>query len=260
MLAHALKSRYKAANPFPHMAIDWLFRRDALKQVAAELPEKMDSKTGCVVGLHRWQCYNKPGHEFRKSFISQARHMGPATKRLLAFLRSQNFVSFLERLSGVKGLMPDPMFEGAGLHMTGRGGHLQVHADFNQHLKHRLHRRVNTFIYLNDDWPEEYGGHLELWNRAMTQCEQRFLPTFGRFVVFTSTSFSYHGHPQPMDQLPPERMRKSIAYYYYTKTTPPDRDCIGHNCSFEGAARHSTLWQSPRGCKVCQESACKAFP
>ena len=152
MLAHALRPRYKAAQPFPHIRVDDLFCRDALTEVAAELPETMDPKRfGCVKGLLRsWQCFNKPGHEYRKSFIHQARHMGPATKRLLAFLRSEKFISFLEQLSGIKGLMPDPMFEGAGLHMIGRGGYLQTHADFN-HLPPRkdipiLYRRVNTFI------------------------------------------------------------------------------------------------------------------
>ena len=51
-------------------------------------------------------------------------------------------------------------YKGSGVHITTRGGHLKVHADFNR-LKfnesdHRpMQRRVNVFLYLNKDWPVE---------------------------------------------------------------------------------------------------------
>merc|ERR1712046_357776 len=73
----------------------------------------------------------------------------------------------------------------------------------------RLHRRVNVFVYLNHAWSDVYGGHLELWSRNLSQCEQRILPTMGRFVAFSSTDFSFHGHPAPL-RLPSGRMRRSV--------------------------------------------------
>ena len=39
----------------------------------------------------------------------------------------------IERVTGIVGLVPDPHFEGGGLHQIERGGHLKVHADFNRH-------------------------------------------------------------------------------------------------------------------------------
>jgi Rps23 Pro-64 3,4-dihydroxylase Tpa1-like proline 4-hydroxylase len=42
---------------------------------------------------------------------------------------------------------------------------LRVHADFNKHRIYDLDRRINLLLYLNDDWHDEYGGHLELWDR-----------------------------------------------------------------------------------------------
>ena len=35
-----------------------------------------------------------------------------------------------------------------------------MHADFNRYTQYDLRRRVNTFIFLNEDWPESHGGHL----------------------------------------------------------------------------------------------------
>ena len=130
------------------------------------------------------------------------------------------------------------------------GGYLNVHADFNaRHLQPVMHRRVNMFIYLTPGWQEEYGGHLELWNRRMDKCEQRILPSYGRFVVFRSDSFSYHGHPLPM-RLPPNVMRRSIAFYYYTKTRPR-RECLDAKCKL-----HGTLFQDSR-CGECAAPACR---
>jgi Rps23 Pro-64 3,4-dihydroxylase Tpa1-like proline 4-hydroxylase len=90
-----------------------------------------------------------------------------------------------------------------------------VHADFNRHEKLNLDRRLNLLLYLNRDWKEEYGGHLQLWTRDMGRCVVKVLPVFNRCVVFSTTDFSYHGHPDPLT-CPPGRTRKSIAMYYYT--------------------------------------------
>ena len=67
--------------------------------------------------------------------------------------RSPRFVRFLEKMSGIDGLVPDPAYEGSGIPITTRGGHLQVHSDFN-HLGADLkwHRRLNIFVFLNHDW------------------------------------------------------------------------------------------------------------
>ncbi len=71
-------------------------------------------------------------------------------------------------------------------------------------------------VYLNEDWPEEYGGELELWSRDMQSCERRIRPLAGRCVIFNTTADSFHGHPRPLS-CPDGKTRKSIALYYYTQ-------------------------------------------
>ena len=36
---------------------------------------------------------------------------------------------------------------------------------FNVHPQLSLNRRINLLLYLNKSWNEEWGGHLELWDR-----------------------------------------------------------------------------------------------
>src|SRR5690606_7951229 len=79
--------------------------------------------------------------------------------------------------------------------------------------------RLNILIYLNKDWEESYGGHFELWDKDMKECQQKILPVFNRMAMFSTTSHSYHGHPNPLT-CPDDRSRKSIALYYYSNGRP----------------------------------------
>jgi Rps23 Pro-64 3,4-dihydroxylase Tpa1-like proline 4-hydroxylase len=146
------------------------------------------------------------------------------------------FIDFLETLTGITGLLPDPHLWGGGLHQIQRGGFLKVHADFNRHERLDLDRRLNLLVYLNKDWKEEYGGQLELWSRDMKRCEERVLPVFNRCVVFSTTDTSYHGHPDELT-CPEGWTRKSMALYYYT---------TGRSAE-ETSQSHSTLYQERPG-------------
>ena len=72
---------------------------------------------------------------------------------------------------------------------------------------------------MNEDWKEEYGGHFELWEKDMSRCVTRIAPLFNRMAIFSTTDYSWHGHPDPLT-CPPDRSRKSLALYYYTNGRP----------------------------------------
>ncbi|MEE9394563.1 MAG: 2OG-Fe(II) oxygenase, partial [Planctomycetota bacterium] len=139
----------------------------------------------------------------------------------LFLMNSPIMLLFLEELTGIPNLISDPYFGGGGPHRIEKGGFLKVHTDFNRHPKLRLYRRLNLLVYLNHDWPEEYGGHLELWDRDLSNCTSRILPTFNRTVVFETSDHSWHGHPHPLS-CPSDRSRQSIGFYYYTAAKPEE--------------------------------------
>ena len=45
-----------------------------------------------------------------------------------------------------------------------------------------------------------------------------YLP-FNKLVIFNTTDFSFHGHPEPL-KCPDNVTRKSLALYYYTNGRP----------------------------------------
>ncbi len=224
----ALREAYARAAPFPHVAIDGLFDPELLEAIRRDFPAPDDDS---------WRRFDNP--QEKKAGFDYRSRVSERLRLFLYFLNSAPMLEFLEGVTGIDGLVPDPYFGGAGPHQSFAGGFLKVHADFNWHPKLKLDRRVNLLIYLNQGWREEYGGHLELWNRDVTRCEQRILPVFNRTVIFNTTDFSYHGHPQPL-RCPEDTSRKSISMYYYTNGRPDDERSAPHDTIFKKT--HESDW------------------
>lgn len=201
-----LHQSYVGANPFPHIVIDDFLPAHVLDLCLADFPSSPDPDS---------VAFERPQERYKTSFNPDY-VAGPARSLFYSF-NSRPFVKFLENLTGIEGLIPDPYFLGGGFHQTTNGGHLSVHTDFNLHKPLQLERRLNVLIYLNRGWDLGYGGALELWDRDVKQCVRRIAPEFGRCVVFSTTDTSFHGHPEPV-QHPEGKPRRSIALYYYTAT------------------------------------------
>ena len=199
----SLADRYRDASPFPHIVIDDFLEADVLRAILADFPSS-ENKEFFDREQERLKFQYQP-HESSSGLV----------RNLFAELNSHAFLGFLEELTGFGGLISDPYFDGGGLHETKRGGHLGVHADFNIHGRLNVERKLNLLVYLNEDWADDYGGQLELWDRQMKHCVVRVKPVFGRAVIFNTALDSFHGHPDPLE-CPPERSRRSIATYYYS--------------------------------------------
>lgn len=164
--------------------------------------------------------FDRAQERFKRSFLPD--DLAPELRQLFYTLNSLPFIQMVEAITGISGLIPDPYFAGGGFHEIRNGGHLSIHADFNHHVKLDLERRVNVLIYLNEDWRDDYGGQLELWDREMKHCEVSVVPQAGRCVLFDTTATSWHGNPNPVNH-PTGTPRRSIATYYYTATWGSDR-------------------------------------
>src|SRR2546421_9059503 len=121
-LGEEKRAAYASARPFPHIFIDDFVPAEVLEEVLAEFPSPDEAD---------WFAFDSPRE--RKLATKEETRMGEATRHLLAALNSAPVIAFLERLTGIEGLVPDPHFVGGGLHQIERGGHPQVHADFNPH-------------------------------------------------------------------------------------------------------------------------------
>lgn len=229
-LAENKKEAYANADPFPSIYFDNFFREDVLNAVLDEFPSLDKQKDG--LQYH---------DENQVKLASKGeRQFGETTRQVMHYLNSEPFLDFLSTLTGIEeNLIPDPYFEGGGLHQSKRGGMLKIHADFNRHRKLGLDRRINVLVYLNKDWEESFGGHFELWDTDMKQAVQKILPVFNRMAIFSTTDYSYHGHPEPLT-CPEDRSRKSLALYYYSNGRPE------HEVT-PGLEEHTTIFKKRPG-------------
>lgn len=201
-LGDALYPEYVNNNPFPHIVIDDLLPKDILYRVLGEFPKRAKGRFD-------------DDHSRLKTGYQMEKITSPLITNLIDALNSSPFLDFLERMTGIKGLITDPHQAGGGLHETAQGGHLSIHADFNMHPHLRTRRRMNLILFLNENWQDDYGGALELWETDMSAKAKAVMPVIGRAVVFNTESDTFHGHPDPLT-CPDNIYRRSLALYYYT--------------------------------------------
>ena len=213
-----LRDQYTEARPFPHIVMDGLFDEQVLDGIIRDFPRPEATA---------WARFDN-ALEKKLGFFHEVSVISDTIRAFLDALNGFEMLLFLERLTGIEGLIPDPYFGGGGLHQIETGGFLKMHVDFNRHPKLHLDRRLNVLVYLNRDWLPEYGGDLELWDAQTRVREVSIAPLFNRTVVFGTNEVSLHGHPRPL-ATPPDVTRKSVSLYYYTVGRPdpsPAHDTI----------------------------------
>lgn len=219
-MAARLRDQYASAQPFPHIVIDDLF-------VPAVLDRVLDVFPGPDAAF--WQRFKSDRET--KLALDREDAVPMPIRMVLYTLNGAAFLNFLEVLTGIDGLIPDPHWDGGGLHQIQSGGKLAIHADFNSNNRTKLDRRLNLLLYLNKDWEASYGGDLELWDQGMTACVKKVPPLFNRIVIFSTTDTTYHGHPDPLT-CPPDRCRRSLALYYYSNGRPEGEASRGRSTLF----------------------------
>ena len=206
------RESYSTNLPFPHTVIDNFLPEAVAKQLLEEFPGP---------NYPHFRDANNPRQLNKLAKIQEFGFKGlsPFLRQVLNEFNHSPFIEFLEQLTGIKGLIPDPHFHGGALHQILPKGKLDIHVDFNQNRDRTLDRRINVLLYLNENWDRSFNGELELWEKDLSRCAKRILPIFNRCVIFNTTAQSFHGHPEPLN-CPDGITRKSIALYYYTSGRP----------------------------------------
>lgn len=211
-MALELREKYATAHPFSHIVIDNFLPAQIANSLAEAYPAP-ELASSTALKTHS-------NENVERSFIENVEFLPDDLRLFSAAATSRNFLLFLETLTGIEALLPDPYFIGGGAMMTGRGGHLNIHTDFNWHHKLQTWRQVNALFYLTPDWKEEWMGDLEFWSTDGKTKVQSVSPKFNRCVIFTTTSESFHGQPAKL-QCPPGVFRKVFSLFYYSTKRGP---------------------------------------
>jgi hypothetical protein len=200
-------ANFRGAAPFDHAVIDGFLRPEVAEALEAEIPP-YDSEV--------WYEYHN-AVEYKRT--CNRWNVFPATTyAFFSYLNSPELVAALSRILGIEPLYADHGLHGGGWHIHATGGKLNPHLDYSIHPKVGLQRKVNLIIYLNRDWPLEWGGGLGLWRAGRDgpgELAREIAPAFNRALLFDTTQNSWHGLSRAL-ACPPDRYRKSLAAYYLT--------------------------------------------
>lgn len=198
-----LREQFDQALPYRHLVMDNFLEPSFAELLYAQFPSIEALK------IH-WKGLNE-----NKSEGSDFSAFAPEFQQLRNRLASDSMAAWVKDVTGIADAFITNDHQGAGLHQGSNGSFLDVHIDFNIHNGLDVHRRLNLLIYLQKDWQEEYGGHIELWNKDVSKLGQKVLPAFNRCVIFETSEISYHGYGKI--SVPEGVTRKSFFAYYYTK-------------------------------------------
>jgi len=200
---NALANEFTGAKPFPHIVINNFLA----------VPSEFVTDAFPRPDWPGWHGFDD-AYQHNKHVCGNIDALPPLFQAMVQELNSPAFLAFLERVTGIKGLIPDPYLNGGGLHSSGPGGILAPHADFHHYGRLALFRRINVLVYFNQGWQREQGGCLELYAKGANQPEKDVVPEFGRMVMFLTDDRSIHGFTRPVSGA--NRWRNSLALYYYT--------------------------------------------
>lgn len=168
-----------------------------------------------------WFNYNNP-LEIKKT-LNNFYYFPENTYKFFTYLNSTPFLNKLQSITNTNKLFPDIGLHGAGWHIHGNGGKLNVHLDYSIHPKLKLQRKYNLILYLSQDWETSWGGNLEFWSHDnnTNKPKEKVVQIdckFNRAIIFDTTKNSWHGFNDPIN-CPNGKYRKSIACYYLTETS-----------------------------------------
>jgi len=197
----------KYSDPFDHWVIDDFVDPQLAEQLSEEFLDYNDNN---------WFCYNNPLEQ--KKTINNWYLFPPTTYSFISFLNSPDFVGRLSSFTGIQNLIPDIGLHGAGWHIHGNQGKINLHYDYSIHPKLFLQRKLNVILYLSKNWDSKWGGNLEFWSHDQQSNQPKEKITtidvkFNRAIIFDTTQNSWHGFPDPIN-CPEDVYRKSIAMYY----------------------------------------------
>lgn len=205
---------YLQREPFDHLILRDVFDGPELRRAIGSWPSATNPA---------WR-----HHRNGKRAMNKLDAMSEELQSLLRSGYSEEFRQLAEESFGLRNLIPDWTFFGAGLHETDPGGRLGMHVDFNSIESpdgQTYYRRVNMLLFLNEGWTESQSGELCIGKNK----EVRILPELGTLVMFPTTEDSWHGHPDPVRG---SQSRRSLAWYWYTLEQPVEYE-----------AWHSTIYE-----------------
>ncbi|MES2655263.1 MAG: 2OG-Fe(II) oxygenase [Bacteroidota bacterium] len=194
------REQFLTAKPFPHIAVDGICDEAKLNTLYNNIPDIEVASADYVFAKNKFE-------------KSKFKDLGGLFEELYNDLISERFKNWVAYITN-EDIFIDTTFYGGGIHQGKQGSFLDMHADFNYHpLVENWYRNLNLLLYINKDWQEGHGGHLQLEDGRTGEKTAVAIP-FNRLAIMHCRAYTLHGY-NPIN-FPEGKYRTSIAAYAYT--------------------------------------------
>ncbi len=198
-------------QPVPLTIIDNFLPSDIFDAVVKDIDNIPDS---AYTVFSNSVSFRKECRDFTKS---------PLLQSLSDSFNSSKFLYWIEGITKIEKLIPDPHLRGGGLAKISAGNRLGLHTDFNWNDQLQVNRKVNLILYLTPNWKSEWNGDLELWNKDNTECVKKIEPLGNRLVIWNYETWLVHGNSQILST-PDTITRDNLIHFYYTSNATWEED------------------------------------
>lgn len=204
-----LNNRFHQGIPDPIIVLDNFLPYNTALNLSAESDE---------VNAEYWTEFTR-----NNSYMQECTKLAlmPEAYNLVSALHSQMFMQWLEEVTSIKGLIPDPLLIGGGYSKSWRGDSLKVHTDFNWNDQLRLHRALSLILYLTPDWKTEWGGSLDFYDHQNKELVTKVDCLFNRCIIWKYHKRGFHGYPSPLN-CPESVHRTTFRLFYYQSNSEYD--------------------------------------
>lgn len=129
--------------------------------------------------------------------------------------QDQLVVDIVSEITGISGQVPDSLLYAGGLSAMAKGHFLRPHIDNSHDSSRRYYRTLNLLYYVTPGWSEQYGGNLQLWDRAVRH-NVTIHSRFNRLVLMETNPWSWHS----VSKVQVDGMRKCVSNYYFSRRSP----------------------------------------
>ncbi len=213
-----LKKEFKVPGRVNSCIIDDLLPAEICQQIYAAFP---NPKT---MAGHRSLRENK-------KIAAQLNKYNPILEEITYSFQDERILKFTEEITGLQNLEPDEFLYAGGISLMSQGNFLNPHLDNSHDKDQKRYRVINLLYYVTQDWKQEYGGNLELWDSGMGPNKRSRVieAKFNRLVFMITNKKSYHS----VNKVIHNGNRCCVSNYYFSEV-PAEQHSYFHVTSFYG--------------------------
>ncbi|XDD52803.1 2OG-Fe(II) oxygenase [Leptospira sp. WS4.C2] len=134
-------------------------------------------------------------------------------------IQEPKVIRIVEEITGIKNQQADSTLYAGGLSLMDKDSFLNPHIDNSHEQTRSFYRTLNLLYYISPEWKIEYGGNLELWDKAVKE-NVTIVSQYNRLVIMETNPWSWHS----VSPIVVDKKRICVSNYYFSPDSPIGRD------------------------------------